>query len=107
MSNYIQHLNSRTFGVQSECELNKLQYYNFLNSPTVDIMHDVLEGVVPYEIKIVLKKLIRLGCFSLETVNLRLQAHNFGYLESKNRPTLIRLDGSGIKLVKRLHRHGV
>ncbi|OXA49146.1 hypothetical protein Fcan01_15418 [Folsomia candida] len=60
-----------------------------------DIMHDLLEGVVPYEVKIVLQKLITLGTFTLETINSRLLAHNFGYLESRNRPNPIKLDGTG------------
>ncbi|OXA43044.1 hypothetical protein Fcan01_21940 [Folsomia candida] len=95
---YEQHLRQNKFGVQSECALNELQYFDFLNSPSVDIMHDLLEGVVPFEIKIVLQKLISLGCFSLEIVNQRLMAHNYGYLESKNRPNPIRLDSTGHKI---------
>lgn len=96
--NYLDHLNSKTFGVQSPCELNTLKYFNFLNTPTVDIMHDLLEGVVPYEIKLVLQKLICVGCFDLETVNHRILAFDFGYLESKNKPNPIRLDGKGNKI---------
>lgn len=98
VNNYDVHLASNSFGVQSLCEFNNLKYYNFLDSPTADIMHDLLEGVVPYEIKLVLKKLISLGCFSLETINHRIAAFDFGYLESKNRPTQIKLDGTGNRI---------
>lgn len=61
-------------------------------------MHDILEGVVPLEIKLVLQKLISLGCFTLDIVNDRLMAHDFGKLESKNRPSPIRLDGQGHRI---------
>lgn len=97
-SNYANHLSDKSFGVQTECILNQLNYFNFLDSPSVDIMHDLLEGVVPYEIKLVLQKLISLKCFDLDLINQRIQAHNFGYLESKNRPSPIRLEGSGNKI---------
>jgi hypothetical protein len=96
--NYAEHLRTKTFGVQTECELNQLKYFNFLDSPTVDIMHDLLEGVVPYELKLVLQKLISIKCFTLETLNNRLISHNFGFLESKNRPSPIRLDMQGNKI---------
>lgn len=82
----------------NSCELNSLQFYHFLDSPTADIMHDLLEGVVPYEIKLVFKKLISLGCFNLETVNNRISAFDFGYLESKNKPSPIKLDGTGNRI---------
>lgn len=97
-TSHSQHVNEKSLGVQSECVLNELQYFNFLDSPSVDIMHDLLEGVVPYEIKLVLQKLINLGCLNLQTINQRLLAHDFGYLESKNRPSPIRLDGVGNKI---------
>ena len=86
--------------------MNRLKYFNFLDSPTVDIMHDLLEGVVPFEIKLVLQKLIGLGNFSLETVNLRIMSHDFGYLEAKNRPSPIRLDGAGNRIGQKLPRRG-
>jgi len=97
-SNYSDHLSTNLFGVQTGCEFNKLKYFNFLDSPTADIMHDLLEEVVPFEIKLVLQKLISLGAFNLETVNLRILGHDFGYLEAKNRPSPIRLDGGGNKI---------
>lgn len=96
--NLQQHLTTFSHGVVRSCPLNDLNFYNYLDSPTVDIMHDMLEGVVPFEIKIVLQKLISLGCFSLDVVNNRLMAHDFGRLESKNRPSPIKLDGQGNRI---------
>lgn len=96
--NYGEHLTNKTFGVQNPCILNELKYFNFLDSPTVDIMHDVLEGVVPYELKLVLQKLIDLKCFTLEQINQRILSHDYGTLESKNRPCPIRLDNVGNRI---------
>lgn len=97
-TNYLQHLREKSFGVQSECALNNLDFFDFLDCPSVDIMHELLEGIVPYELKLVLLQLISLDCFSLKEVNDRILAHNFGYLESKNRPSPIKLDGVGNKI---------
>ncbi len=54
--NYKQHvcLNdpSKT-GVKGDSCLNNLQYFHVTENITVDIMHDVLEGVAPLEVKLI------------------------------------------------------
>lgn len=99
--NYMNDLGNLSHGVVAPCIFNQLNFYHFLDSPTVDIMHDVLEGVVPYEMKLVLQKLISLGCLSLEIVNQRLLAHDFGKLESKNRPSPIKIDPKSNRIVQK------
>lgn len=69
-----------------------------MDSATVDIMHDILEGVVPYEVKIVIQKLISLGCFTLDIFNQRLLSPDFGKLESRNRPSPIKIDGKSNRI---------
>lgn len=41
------------YGVKRSCLLNSLQYFNIANF-SVDIMHDILEGVAQLEVKVVL-----------------------------------------------------
>ncbi|HLX53398.1 MAG TPA: hypothetical protein VKR58_05640, partial [Aquella sp.] len=89
------HVKESYFGVKANCALNNLQFYNFMTSPSVDIMHDLLEGVVQYELKLVLRKLVKIKCFTLDTLNARLLSHNYGRIESKNKPSAIRLDLKG------------
>lgn len=76
--NLREHLNGLSHGVVNRCPLNDLNFYSFVDSPSVDIMHDILEGVVPFEIKIVLQKLISLGGVTLNIINDRLLAHDYG-----------------------------
>lgn len=95
---HVDHVLNATFGVKTTCALDLLTYYNFIDNPSVDLMHDLLEGVVQYELKLVLRKLIEMKCFTLDTLNARLQAHNFGRIESKNKPSSIRLDQKGNSL---------
>lgn len=55
-----------------------------------DIMHDVLEGGLQYEAKLMLIRFVRVDkYFTLEELNYRIANFEFGYVDSKNRPTPI------------------
>lgn len=41
-----------TFGVKRTCLLNDLQYFHVSDNHAVDIMHDILEGVGQFELKL-------------------------------------------------------
>ena len=41
------------------CILNQLKYFHSLGPLLPDVMHNVLEGVLPYEMKIMLQRFIR------------------------------------------------
>lgn len=67
-----------------------------------DIMHDVLEGALEFEVKLLLNVLIKdEKYFSLAEFNSRLECMDLGYMEAKDRPTLIAdttLSNAGNKL---------
>ena len=49
-----------------------------------DVMHVLLEGVLPFEIKLLLHNFTSIKCFfSLNHFNARLESFQFGYNESK------------------------
>lgn len=53
-------------------------------------MHDVLEGALQYEVKLMLQFMInREGYFTLEIFNSHLVNLELGYMESNNRPTVV------------------
>ena len=55
-----------------------------------DIMHDLLEGALQYEVKVMLLEMItEEHYFSLDVLNSRLAATDLGYMETKDRPTLL------------------
>ncbi len=55
-----------------------------------DIMHDLLEGALQYEVKLLLRHFVKTECyFSLDTFNSRLINLELGYMETKDRPTPI------------------
>lgn len=51
-----------------------------------DVMHDVLEGVLPYEAKELLKYLIRKKIFSLRELNEAMESFPYVGSDSTNKP---------------------
>ena len=79
---------STTYGIIRRSALNTLQYNHTcdLGLPP-DIMHDLLEGYVPYKFKLMIKYFIEeKKLFSLEEFNARLS--NFNYC-TETKPTII------------------
>lgn len=57
----------------------------------LDVMHDQLEGVLPLEIKLLLKKCVREEeYFTVETLNERIQKFDYGPPDMSNKPSPIK-----------------
>ena len=80
-----------TFGVKKTCPLNSLRLFHTSDNYAVDIMHDLLEGVVQYELKLVFQYLIR-NFISRSSLSERITSFNFGFTPRKNRPSGLKLD---------------
>ena len=75
-------------GVRTGCILNDMRYFHTANSHNFDIMHDILEGVAPYEVKLVLKQLIIVDQFlTLTEFNQRVKSFSYDYCDIKNKPS--------------------
>jgi len=82
---------SKEFGINRNSLLNELKYFHVCYSSLIpDVMHDVLEGLLQYEVKLLLQHMITVEhCFTLETVNMKLENLELSASESINRPTSI------------------
>ncbi|KAL3989131.1 hypothetical protein ACER0C_013449 [Sarotherodon galilaeus] len=81
-------------GVKRTCLLNSLKYFNTANNFSVDIMHDILEGVAQLEVKLVLQY-IQENFLSAEQLAGRIHAFDYGFNQQRNRPPRVKLfDGS-------------
>ena len=81
---------SKEFGINRNSILNELLYFNVCDGSLLpDIMHDLLEGVLQYEVKLLLRVLVQSDNFTLEDFNSRLENTELGYMEYKNRPSII------------------
>lgn len=60
--------------VSKETVLNKLTYFHTVTGFPPDVLHDLLEGLVPVELSLCLGKLISAKYFTLEQLNIAIQS---------------------------------
>lgn len=78
-------------GIQRESIFNKIKDFHIMNNITVDIMHDILEGVCVYVMRDLIDYLVyEKKYFTLEFLNTRIK--KFCYAGESNVPTEIRID---------------
>ncbi|XP_040924480.2 uncharacterized protein LOC114846307 isoform X1 [Betta splendens] len=81
-------------GVKRSCSLNSLKYFHTIDNFSVDIMHDILEGVAQFEVKLILEYLQK-NILTSKQLARRIESFNYGYTERRNRPPAVKLnDGS-------------
>ncbi|XP_022111534.1 uncharacterized protein LOC110990748 isoform X2 [Acanthaster planci] len=78
-------------GIKRVPVLNELIGYHVTENLAPDVMHDLLEGVFPLEIKLTVKSLISQGCFTLDELNNRINSFSYGFCDKKNKPSPISL----------------
>ena len=76
-------------GVKRDCILSKLSYFHCIKGFPPDFLHDLLEGVVPFELCLCLKKLIKQKYFTLDYLNTVIQRFPYKFSDSVNRPQRI------------------
>ncbi|XDV29615.1 hypothetical protein PO909_032707 [Leuciscus waleckii] len=82
------------YGIKRNSVLNTLTYFNVSENFVLDIMHDILEGVAQYEVKL-LFEYMSCNLISCDSIPQRLYAFNYGYLDKNNRPTKVNLQQAG------------
>lgn len=66
----------------------ELNYFDICSGGLLpDIMHDILEGALPYEAKLVLQHCIRKGYLSFHMLSQTLDCMELGYMDAANRPS--------------------
>lgn len=81
---------SETKGVKRSCALNKLKYFHILKNKSVDIMHDLNEGCIPFLLKHLFQYFISEKLFDDDWIQKKVQFFNFGSY-SQNTPSLINI----------------
>jgi len=77
---------SKEYGINRNSILNQLSYFHVCDGSLLpDVMHDILEGVLQYEVKLMLRVVIEEeGYFTLDHFNSCLENLELGYMESKS-----------------------
>ena len=99
---------SKKYGINRNSILNELAHFHVCDSSLLpDIMHDILEGTLQYEVKFMLQIMIhKENYFTLDQLNSRIENMELGYMESSNRPTTISvttINSDTILLSKMVH----
>lgn len=81
-----------TKGIKYNCNLNKCEYFHIIENPTVDIMHDVLEGAIPFALKQLFIQCIAAKLFTIDQLNSLVIFHNYGSANTPKKPSNIFLD---------------
>ena len=76
------------YGVSRDSILNTSQFFHIVDGLCPDIMHDVLEGALPYEVKLLIRYCIQEGYFSLQVLNSRLRSFAYGQ-DTRDKPAQI------------------
>ena len=77
------------YGINFRSALMSLKYLNICEVLVPDVMHDILEGVIQYELKLLIRHCIAAGYFrasALETIMARFE---LGFMEASSRPSPI------------------
>lgn len=80
-----------TKGINRECVFNKLSSYNVLSNPTFDEMHDVKEGNIQFFLTNFFEYCIGKDIFHVEDLVRRIRDFNYGYLNSRNKPSKLKI----------------
>lgn len=82
---------AKLYGVKGNSVLNKSKYFHVVGGLPSDIMHDILEGVLPLHVKAMLNKFVfQDKFFTLEQLNKQLARYPYGQSDSANRPSPIK-----------------
>lgn len=76
-------------GIKSYCVLNDLNYFNVIQNKNVDLMHDVLEGVIPYFIENFIKYCSEKKILSISVNQKLIRDFNYGAMYKRNRRSKI------------------
>lgn len=87
-----------TYGVYSPSPFDELHYFDVTTALPPDVMHDLLEGVIPLVIKLVISKAHTEKHITSQEINEELQKIHIGQKDKENKPAQLseRLQNVGI-----------
>lgn len=78
---------SVTYGVNSTSCLNRIKHFHVANfQMPQDVMHVILEGILPLETRLMLAGFIEDGFLTLQLLNNRIENFSYSRTEARNKP---------------------
>lgn len=88
-----------TTGIKRYCVLSDLKHFHIIDNPTIDIMHDVNEGAIPFCLKFLILHCIASESkvlASVDELNSILMFFDYGFISRRNKPSKIILEKHNI-----------
>lgn len=93
-----------TKGVKKYCLFNDLKFFKMFDNLSVDIMHDLSEGVIPFFISMCFETLSKRQILSQPRIQVKLRDYNYGFLNKEYKPSYVRFDRHSLgQSAKQLH----
>lgn len=83
-----------TNGIKSYCLLNDLRNFHVLQNVNVDVMHDIMEGLIPYFLENFFKYCSEKKVASYTVIQELIRDFNYGFLFKGKRPSKIKYTSS-------------
>lgn len=81
---------SHCFGVKRQCPLtDKLKHFDVLSGYLPDMLHDLFEGIVPFEVALCLNVLIKGKYFTLEELNRSIKEFPYRWADKTDAPQTV------------------
>lgn len=87
---------AETYGIKQYCVLNDLKYFHIFKNFSVDIMHDLCEGVIPCLLKKFILYCIGKKVFKEIEIKNSIQHYSFPKIYRRDKPSILRLDRSNL-----------
>lgn len=78
-------------GVINYCPFNDLKYFHVLDNFSVDIMHDLYEGVIPFFLKLLFSNMSSKKILSDIEIQAKIRDFDYGILNKKSQPSTLKL----------------
>lgn len=99
MEDYFKHLSvieestkvnlTKSCGIKRYCVLNDLAYFKIFVNQSVDIMHDINEGVIPFLLQHFFNLIISSKILTENALQKKFQFHDYGILNAKSVPSIV------------------
>ena len=86
----VKHNLSLLYGITHKSSLTGLPSFDITRQLPQDIMHTIAEGVLQYEVRLILLEYIQNSNISLPYLNAAIKSHNYGYSEISDKPCPLR-----------------
>lgn len=80
-----------TKGIKKHCPFNELNFFHILDNNSIDIMHDMNEGVIPFFLQRFITFLISSNTLNFVGIQAKIRDFHYGFLNEKYYPSKVNL----------------